>query len=58
MRGVPLTFAFAAALGCEGRRYGPDDNPTVVRDTTGFEFNWPCDDGGCQVTQIEITRPP
>jgi hypothetical protein len=58
-RGV-FGVALAALLGCgsDGRLYGPEDNPTAVRDVTGVEFGWSCDARGCQVTLLPATPPP
>jgi len=49
----------AAALGCgNDRRYGPNDNPTALRDATGVAFGWSCDGQGCVVTQLAATPAP
>jgi hypothetical protein len=49
----------AILLGCGSeRRYGPEDNPTTVRDVTGVEYGWSCTDPGCVVTQLATTPPP
>jgi len=54
-------LAWAVVLGCggsEGNGYGPEDNPTTVRDVTGVEFGWDCDAKGCLVGALASTPPP
>jgi hypothetical protein len=46
-----------ASLGC-GAEYGPEDNPTAVRDVTGVEFGWSCKDSGCKLELLPSTPPP
>jgi len=48
-----------ALLGCgKERLYGPEDNPKSLRDVTGVEFGWSCDQQGCNVTRLAGTPPP
>jgi hypothetical protein len=53
-------MVLGAAVGCGGyeRLYGPEDNPSSLRDVAGVEFGWSCDDRGCVVTQLPATPPP
>ena len=54
-----LAGSIAAALGCgNDRRYGPNDNPTALRDATGVAFGWSCDGQGCVGTQLAATPAP
>jgi hypothetical protein len=51
----------AVAPGCGsagGSGFGPEDNPTTVRDVTGVEFGWDCGSKGCQVAIVDGTPPP
>jgi hypothetical protein len=53
-------LALTVVLGCGsgGNGYGPEDNPTTLRDVTGVEFGWDCDASGCQVGLLASTPPP
>ena len=47
-----------ACGGCDGREYGPGDNPTEVTDVTGVAFGWVCTTSGCGVQPAPDTPAP
>jgi hypothetical protein len=58
-RGVLAAGFVVVLLGCGvEHRYGPQDNPTQVRDVTGVDFGWLCDDAGCSLTRLASTPAP
>jgi hypothetical protein len=58
-RGVRAALLVVVLVGCGiDRRYGPQDNPTTIRDVTGVDFGWVCDDQGCKVTRLATTPAP
>ncbi len=48
------TFAPA----CVRSGYGPEDNPTTVRDVTGVPFGWSCTSYGCEIALLPTTPAP
>jgi hypothetical protein len=53
-----IAFVVSATLGCGPSGYGPEDNPTAVRDVTGVEFGWSCRASGCGIALLPATPAP
>jgi hypothetical protein len=46
------------APACRRSEYGPEDNPTKVRDVSAVEFGWSCTSIGCGITALPTTPAP
>lgn len=44
----------ASFVACGHSPPGPEDNPPVLVDTTGIEFEWACDGSGCKLGNFGI----
>lgn len=54
-----LSIGLVAALaGCLDERPGPDDNPSVLIDSTDSTFGWRCGEDGCALEILDETPPP
>ena len=40
------------APACVRSGYGPEDNPTTVRDVTGVQFGWSCTSSECEIARL------
>jgi hypothetical protein len=48
----------AVAPACRRSGYGPEDNPTTVRDVSGVEFAWSCTSNECEIRSLPTTPAP